>query len=730
MKMQFHIRGMHCTACAASIEREVKKLPGAEMVYVNFAASLLTLEADPGKLSAEMIARQVKNIGFEAEPVISQMEKHVAEQGKQDEKRAFFRCLTALFFSFLLFYAAMHCHFHLPYPPLSDRANGWLQLFLLLPVWVAGRNFFISGFRSLLRLAPNMDSLVAICSSASAVYSFVLLTGPVTPDHLYFDTAGMVVALIMIGKYLEARSRSRASDALLALMDLTPATAHAVDFDDVESDVPASSLKPGDIVRVRPGERIPADAVLTEGSSSVDESMLTGESMPVAKVPGDFLTGGSINLSRVFLCRIERTGEDTMIARIIALVREAQGSRPPIARIADTVSGFFVWLVIGISIMTFLLWFIAAGETFPVALGFSLSVLVIACPCALGLATPIALIAGIGRGAKAGILIKNGTALETAGKVTLAAFDKTGTVTEGQPVVAEIIPAEGVESDHLLSLAASAEKNSNHPLAGAIVQAAENRKLKITALSGLDEIPGQGVKGVLDGKLFFLGNESLMQDAGVKAASVPEGKGRGGSLVHAALDGKYLGAILIADTVKSSSAEAALKLHRMAIHTVMLTGDSSSAAAFAAGQIHIDEYKARLLPPDKAEWIRKFQEQGHTVAMIGDGINDAPALACADVGFSMTTGTDIAMESAAIVLLQHDLRKVAEAISLSRATMRIIRQNLFWAFGYNLVCIPLAAGLFYPVFGLKLNPSLCALTMAFSSISVVLNALRLRKITL
>ena len=728
-KLQFNLRGMHCSACAASIERSVKKLDGAENVYVNFSAALLTLDADESKLSADRIIRTVKDAGFEAQEAVQspEAEKAAGEQDRAEARLALVRCVTALIFAILLFYGSMYKMFHLPYLPISDAANGWILFILLLAVWTAGRAFFISGFRSLFRLSPNMDSLVALCSSAAALYSVYLLLFRRPVPHLYFDTAGMVVALIMIGKYLEARSRARASDAIRGLMDLTPDIAHAVDADDVETDVPAASLKPGDTVRVRPGERIPADGTLTEGKTSVDESMLTGESLPVPKQPGDPVTGGSVNLSGVFLCRIERTGEETMIARIIALVRDAQGSRPPIARLADTVSGFFVWLVIGIGLLTFCIWFFAAGQPFPTALGFALSVLVIACPCALGLATPIALIAGIGRGARAGILIKSGTALETAGKVTVVAFDKTGTVTEGDPVVQELLPADGQTPDSLLTFTAAAEKGSNHPLAAAVLRAAAERKLVITPASGLQEIPGQGLLGSLDGKELCVGSEPFLSARGITLNT--EGKGQGsGTLIHAALAGQYLGAIRIGDPVKLSSAEAVGYLRGLKIRTLMLTGDSAEAAAAVAAQVHIDDCKSRLLPADKAEQIRLLQEKHETVAMIGDGINDAPALARADVGISIADGTDIAMESAGIVLIRHDLRKVPAAIVLSRATMRIIRQNLFWAFCYNIICIPLAAGVFYPWFGWHLHPSVCALTMACSSVSVVLNALRLRRV--
>lgn len=733
--MQFDIRGMHCSSCAAALERAIKKLPGADQVYVNFAAAMLSLDVDPGKLSAEEIIKAARSAGFEAEMAGTRDPIKTAERDRSDADRALLRCGISLIFAVLLFYAAMHSMFRLPYFPVSDRVNGWIQLFLLIPVWISGRQFFSSGFRSLARLSPNMDSLVALCSSAAAVYSFFLLLFRDPVPHLFFDTAGMVIALIMIGKYLESRSREKASDAILGLMDLTPDIAHSVDSDDVETDVPASSLRAGDIVRVRPGERIPADSVLTEGRTTVDESMLTGESIPVVKEPGDPLTGGTVNLSGVFLCRVEHTGEDTMIARIIALVREAQGSRPPIARLADTVSGFFVWMVIGIAILTFVLWFFVSGKPFALSLGFALSVLVIACPCALGLATPIALIAGIGRGARAGILIKNGTVLESAGKITIAAFDKTGTVTEGHPCVRKLFPADGITENELLAAAASAEKISNHPLASAILQAAEERGLKPSPVSGAEEIPGQGIRAELNGEELCLGNALMLHSKGIPLPPDFEKQpffraGTSGTVIHAALNGKFLGSIQIEDPVKLSSAEAVGCLHGLNIRTLMLTGDSIQAAESVAASIHIDEYKAQLLPPDKVNEIRIRQKGGAVVAMIGDGINDAPALSCADVGFAVASGTDIAMESAGIVLIQHDLRKVPAAITLSRAVLRIIRQNLCWAFGYNIICIPVAAGVFFPWFGWHLDPSICALTMAFSSVSVVLNALRLRKISI
>lgn len=720
MKMQFKLGGMHCSACAASIERSVRKMEGVRNVYVNFAASMLTLDADPEKVSASAIIRTVESAGFSAAEM---SDDPAVPQPEPEEKNSagLFRFLIALVFSVLLFFTAMRDMLHLPGPAPAPWLNAWLQVLFLIPVLWAGRRFYTSGFRSFLRLSPNMDSLVAVCTSSAAVYSLILLLGG-EYRHLYFDSAGMIVTLVMLGKLLEARSRSHASKAIRELMNLTPATAHLVDADDVETDVPASSLKPGDIVRVRPGERVPADGTLTEGMTAIDESMLTGESIPVGKSAGSPVTGGSVNGNGGFLFRVERTGRDTAVARIIALVREAQGSRPPVARLADTVSGFFVWLVLTVALTTFSVCFFAVGQTFSLSLSFALSVLVIACPCALGLATPIALIAGIGRGASLGILIKNGTALETACHVRVVAFDKTGTVTEGRPEVLRVEVSDGADRNSLLALAAAAEKNSNHPLAAAVVRCAEEHGLTLPAVSEIREFPGLGLSCRREGREILLGNESWMSRNRI-AVSAPQP----GTLVYVAEDGRLLGTLLIHDPVKTTSAEAIGHLRGLGLRTLMLTGDSPSAAEQVAGQVKLDDCRAGLLPADKAAVIRELQKQGKKVAMVGDGINDAPALACADVGISISSGTDAAMESAGIVLMRHDLRAVPEAIKLSRATMRIIRENLFWAFCYNMICIPLAAGVFYPWLGWKLSPVAGACAMAFSSVSVVLNALRLRR---
>ena len=530
----------------------------------------------------------------------------------------------------------------------------------------------------------------------------------------------------MLGKFLEARSRRKASGAIRELMNLAPPSAIVV-TDGVEKEVPASELKIGDRIRIRPGGKIPVDGTIVEGAASVDESMLTGESIPVDKKPGDRVTGGSINRDGTFLFRADEVGENTALGRIIALIREAQGTRPPIARLADLVSGYFVWGVMSAALLTFLLWLFVGHAAFADSLGFALSVLVIACPCALGLATPIALIAGIGRGASLGILVKNGTALETAASLRIVVLDKTGTVTSGHPEVASITLAnpEGDE-ETFLRFAASAEKHSEHPLAGAIVRKAQERNLALIETTSFRAIAGAGVACEADGHRILVGKASLMKEAGVDCGAFQAEGPEANSLVYTVVDGVLLGVIGIADSVKVDSAEAVRRLRNMGLRTVMLTGDNARAANAIASLLGFDEVHAELSPAGKTGIVKRLQSEGK-VAMVGDGVNDAPALAQADVGIAIGSGTDVALESADMVLMRSSLNDVPAAIALSRATMRIIRENLCWAFLYNVICIPLAAGVFYVFGGPRLSPVVCAAAMAFSSVSVVLNALRLRR---
>ena len=724
-KKIFHVTGMRCAGCAANVERTVKKLSGVAEVYVSIATGTMSLEMDPSRITPEEIAEAVRKAGFGAELVTQETRnKDVVEE---EETPAYFRCfLTALVFGVLLCYAAMHSMAGLPYFPIGDRANAWVQIVLLIPVLISGRRFYVSGFRSLLRLAPNMDSLIALCTGASVAYSLFLMSRG-EYAHLYFDTAGMIVALIMLGKFLESRSRRRASGAIRELMNLAPETAVVV-RGGVESGIPVAELIAGDLIRVRPGERIPVDGIITEGAASVDESMLTGEPVPVDKTIGSRVTGGSVNRDGSILFRAEQVGEETALARMIAMIREAQGARPPVARLADLISGWFVWGVITLALLTFLLWLLIGGLPFAGALEFGLSVLVIACPCALGLATPIALIAGIGRGARLGILIRNGTALETASRVDTVVFDKTGTVTEGRPDVVGIrlAPGSGVTETELLAFACGAEQNSEHPLAGAIVREAKAHSVPPGSAGEFRAFPGYGVSCRIDGRSLLIGNAALMKEQGISVDGV-DADAAAHSLVYVAADGKLLGAIVISDRVKKDSAEALKRLHLMGLSCVLLSGDHPRSAESVAEKLGFDSCFAGILPGGKAEAIRNLQKEGRRVAMVGDGINDGPALAQADVGIAIGTGTDVAMESADMILMRGTLPEVPTAIALSRAVMRIIRENLFWAFFYNTICIPVAAGVLYAFGGPRLSPILCAAAMACSSIFVVLNALRLKR---
>ncbi len=733
----FQISGMHCSSCAASVEKAVKQLAGASEVYVNLANNRLTLQMDESQLSPADVIAQVVKCGFNAEEATEdslfqgQSRKEAMETAKA--QRDFYDLLVALACFLFLSYLAMQAMLNLPRVPVSEDMNAFLQIVLLMPILLAGKSLYRSGFSALLRLTPNMDSLISIGTVSAMLYSVLALfsTQAGKEDvHLYFDTAGMIIAVILLGRHLESRARRRASGAVRELLALQPATAFLV-RDGKEVTVPVGELRVGDLVSVRPGEKIPIDGEVVEGTSSVDESMLSGESMPVDKQAGDPVTGASVNRHGALRMKVTRTGKDTLLSRIVHLVELAQSARPPIARLADVISGFFVWMVLAIASITFLCWFFAGNGEMQEALGFALAVLVIACPCALGLATPIALVVGLGRGASLGILIKSGTALETAGKVQTIIFDKTGTLTEGKPQLEDIVPAPDCtrSTEELLLLAASAEKNSEHPLAKAIVQAATEKKLTLSLVTDFQAHPGFGVSCRLDGKQLLLGNARLLQDAKV---TVPEGvvpDMPASTLVLLAEESRFLCVLAISDRIRPDAFGAVQQLRKMGLRTMMLTGDRPGVAEQIALELGIDEVSAGLLPGDKAAEIQRLQSVGGNgiLAMVGDGINDAPALAQADLGIAIGNGTDIAMESADIILMNSSLADVARAIQLSRRTLQIIRQNLFWALGYNLLGLPLAAGVFKALFGGPvLNPVIGAAAMAGSSLAVVLNALRLR----
>ncbi|MHB9153360.1 MAG: heavy metal translocating P-type ATPase [Spirochaetales bacterium] len=736
------VGGMTCTACASAIERSLKKLPGIEIASVNFATEKATVKYDPASVRLSEIKGAIKKAGYEplAMEAVSaaQIDEHKA--AKEREIRLMWtKFIVSAAFSIPLLYIAMGHMLGLPLPAALHPMDypltfALIQLALVIPVIAAGYRFYVVGVRSLLHGAPNMDSLIAMGTSSAVLYSLFSLTriaggNAGAAQELYFETAGIIITLILLGKTLEAVSKGRTSDSIKKLMGLKPKTATVLQ-EGKEIELPIDEVEPGDMLLVRPGERVPVDGSVISGASAVDESMLTGESIPVDKGPGASLTGGTINKNGALTFRAERVGAETTLSRIIKLVEDAQGSKAPIARLADVISGIFVPVVFGIAILSAGAWLLA-GHSAVFALTIFVAVLTIACPCALGLATPTAIMVGTGKGAELGVLIKSGEALETAGKVQVVVFDKTGTITEGKPELTDILPAEGVAEEKLLALAAAAEKASEHPLGEAIVRAAETRGLSLPVPESFSALTGRGIVANIDGATFFLGNARLMEERGIDVAALASAAARlaaaGKTPMYAAAGGRALGLIAVADVVKPSSAAAIARLHAMGIQTAMITGDSRPTAEAIAKEVGIDLILAEVLPGDKASEVKKLQAAGKKVAMVGDGINDAPALAQADVGIAIGSGTDVAMESADIVLMRSDLMDVPTALSLSKQVMRNIKQNLFWAFGYNVLGIPVAAGILYAFGGPLLSPVIAAAAMSMSSVSVLSNALRLKR---
>ena len=758
------ITGMSCSACSSRIEKVVGRMEGVEEIAVNLLTNKAQVSYDESKLDTAAIIARIEKLGFGA-AVHQQTNKVVAAKPTNTaatelaEMRR--RLVLSLGFTAPLFYLHMGLMYSWPLLELVKGQENLLlaalvQFFFCLPVVITGYKYFYHGLRNLWNRAPNMDSLIAIGSGAAFVYGLYGLLGLAYAfghqrldliqgfyDALYFESAAMILALITLGKFLEARAKSHTSDALTALMQLHPKTA-LVERHGVQGEIPLEEVVLGDVLIVKSGASVPVDGRIIEGSGALDESAITGESIPVDKLIGDKVTGGTINKSGYFKMEATAIGSDTTLAKIIALVEEATSSKAPIAKLADKISGVFVPVVIAIAIVAACSWLIF-GASWHFALTIAISVLVISCPCALGLATPTAIMVGTGRGAKQGILIKSATALETAHKVDSVVLDKTGTVTEGKPVVTDILPCDGITESELLQTAAALERLSEHPLGHAIVKKAEEEKQassssnstsEVTALVAKDyeALPGRGFFATVNGTRYAAGNLLLMEEQGVELSELQEQHQQlaasGKTPLYLAQGSRLLGTIAVADTVKPTSKAAIEKLKAMGLKVIMLTGDNAATAEAIRRQVGLDEAIAQVLPQDKERHVRQMQEHGHVVAMVGDGINDAPALARANVGIAIGAGTDVALEAADMVLIKSDLQDVARAISLSKSVMKNIKENLFWAFIYNTIGIPLATGLLYPAFGLLLNPMLAAAAMSCSSVSVVTNALRLRFIKL
>ena len=774
------IGGMTCAACSARVEKAIRKLEGIKSAAVNLATEKATVIYDPAALRLSAIKEAVTKAGYS----VLEVSKEKADEDKTRKEREIkilkTKLIIAVFFAAPLLYismAPMITVFSLPFPKaLAPMENSLvyalLQLILTIPIVVAGYRFYTVGFKNLLHRSPNMDSLIAVGTTSAVVFSLYNVWQIIRGDHmavesLYFESAGVIIALILLGKTLEAISKGRTSEAIKKLMSLAPKTAIIIKNGE-EKEIPVDNVIPGDIIVVKPGAKIPVDGVVTGGQSAIDESMLTGESMPVDKKPGDQVYGATINANGVIRIKAEKVGEETTLAQIIKLVEDAQSTKAPIAQLADIVSGYFVPIVCVIAFAAGIAWYTAASFNIvslphgKSALEFSLtifiSVLVIACPCALGLATPTAIMVGTGKGAENGILIKGGEALETAHKIQTIVFDKTGTITEGKSEVTDVAPVAGIEKEHLLRITASAEKGSEHPLGQAIVREAEKHNIALFAVTNFKAIPGKGIEAVIndtamEGCSISVGNRKLMEECGIALTDLDAASDRlaseGKTPMYVALDGKFAGIVAVADVTKKSSKVAIERLHKMGIEVAMITGDNKKTAAAIAKQVGIDRVLSEVLPQDKSAEVKKLQDEGRKVAMcpfgprakgnyyssppgggvcmVGDGINDAPALVQADIGIAIGSGTDVAMESADIVLMRSDLIDVSTAINLSKQTIRTIKQNLFWAFGYNVLGIPIAAGLLYLFGGPLLNPMFAAAAMSMSSVSVLTNALRLKR---
>lgn len=737
MTEQFAVTGMTCAACSAHVEKAVSRLSGVQSAPVNLMLGSMTVTYDEKAVAESDIIAAVKAAGYGASPASQTDQGQLRRDQDAVLRRRKKHLIWSVVFLVPLFYLSMGHMMGLPLPQvlhMHPLLLACLQLALVIPILILNRNYFTVGFSRLVKLSPNMDSLVAVGAAAGLVYSLIemglLAAGQVSgmPD-LYFESAGMILTLVTVGKYLEERSRGKTTGAISALLALAPESA-MVRRQGQELTIPTEEIVAGDTVIVRQGGRIPVDGVITDGHAAVDESAITGESLPVEKVPGDAVTSATVTSSGYLELRATRVGGDTTLSQIIRLMEEAASSKAPISRLADRISGIFVPAVMAISLTAALLWAFVGGMDVHFCLSIAIAVLVISCPCALGLATPVAIMVGTGQAAQQGILIKSAESLELLHKVQTVVLDKTGTVTMGQPRVTDILCASGVTEEELLCVAASAEKPSEHPLAHAIVEESQARHIPLCPVSGFRSVPGGGIQATLSGEAVLAGNAGYLAQNGVSLAAMEADAHRlaedGKTPLFFAESGHLLGCIAVADVVKPDSAKAIAALRRMGRRVVLLTGDNQRTANAIARQIGVDQVIAQVLPQDKAKCVAQLQQQGQRVAMVGDGVNDAPALAQADVGLAIGAGTDIAIESADVVLMKSSLLDIPAAMDLSRAVLRNIKQNLFWAFFYNSIGIPVAAGVLYPALHLTLNPMLAAAAMSLSSVCVVSNALRLR----
>lgn len=774
MKERFDVTGMTCSACSSHVEKSVGKLTGVENVSVNLLTNSMQVEFDENKLDTAGIIKAVEDAGYGAAVKDEHAKSGAKTSGQsgsqennglsaveQNVKNMKKRLIVSLIFWIPLMYVSMghmiYQWLNIPMPPftmnfLHGNENAityaFTQFLLLLPILIANQKYFKNGFKTLWHRSPNMDSLIAIGAGAAILYGifaiyrigYAMGHGDMMVVHqyahdLYFESAGTILTLITIGKYLETKSKGKTSEAITKLLNLAPKTVTAV-RDGVEQVVDAADVEKGEIFLVKPGESVAVDGIVLEGKSSFDESAITGESIPVPKQEGDTIVSASINKSGLIRAKATKVGEDTTIAQIIRLVEEASSSKAPIAKMADKIAGVFVPAVITIALITGVIWLIS-GATFEFAMSTAIAVLVISCPCALGLATPVAIMVGTGKGAENGILIKSGDALETAHQIDTVVLDKTGTITQGKPVVTDIICAAGKNADktQLLQIAGSLEKGSEHPLAEAIVNYCLTNNISLEKVTDFNALFGKGIEGTVSGTHYYAGNEKMMEEKGISLSAEQKNQIRelakqGRTPLLFADENQFLGIVAVADVVKPTSKEAVQKFRDYGIHVIMLTGDNEVTAQAIKEQVGIDEVIAGVLPTQKEEKISALKQAGHKVAMIGDGVNDAPALASADVGIAIGAGTDVAIESADIVLMKNDLLDAVGAVKLSKAVIRNIKENLFWAFFYNSIGIPLAAGVLYPLFQIKLNPMFGAAAMSLSSVCVVSNALRLRWVKL